>query len=202
MSGPSAEQRQHLIERILNAVDPRLAVGVRAEFSRRAPAEPPHAARTVVLGGHRAAGKSRLLPLVSALLGRPGVDLDLELERRTGRALREWVLTDTAGFRAAERELFLSLPPGSCVAVGGGYLSHHPETLASCYTLLVPISLETYRERLSQDTRRPRLRPELSLEEELTSVYAQRTALHDRLNTVAMGEFLRAMSTWSPERPA
>ena len=72
----------------------------------------------------------------------------------------------------------------------------------SCYTLLVPISLETYRERLSQDTRRPRLRPELSLEEELTSVYAQRTALHDRLNTVAMGEFLRAMSTWSPERPA
>ena len=199
MSGLSAEQRNQLIERILGAVDPRLATSVRAEFALPATTEPPHATRTVAIGGHRAAGKSRLLPLVSALLGRPGLDLDVELERRTGRSLREWVATDTEGFRAAERALFLSLPPGSCVAVGGGFLSHHPEALESCYTLLVPISFETYRERLLQDTRRPRLRPGMSLEEELSAIYEQRTLLHRRVTTVGLGEFLRAMSTRSPE---
>ncbi|ATB33363.1 shikimate kinase [Melittangium boletus DSM 14713] len=199
MPGLSAEQRNQLIERILGAVDPRLIASVRAEFTLPAAAEPPHAARTVVIGGHRAAGKSRLLPLVSALLGRPGLDLDIELEQRTGRSLREWVATDTEGFRAAERALFLSLPPGSCVAVGGGFLSHHPDALEGSYTLLVPISFETYRERLLQDTRRPRLRPGVSLEEELSAIYEQRTLLHRRVPTVGLGEFLRAMSPRSPE---
>ncbi|WP_245919118.1 shikimate kinase [Melittangium boletus] len=180
-------------------MDPRLIASVRAEFTLPAAAEPPHAARTVVIGGHRAAGKSRLLPLVSALLGRPGLDLDIELEQRTGRSLREWVATDTEGFRAAERALFLSLPPGSCVAVGGGFLSHHPDALEGSYTLLVPISFETYRERLLQDTRRPRLRPGVSLEEELSAIYEQRTLLHRRVPTVGLGEFLRAMSPRSPE---
>jgi shikimate kinase len=155
--------------------------------------------RTLVIGGHRAAGKTRLLPLVSALTDRPGLDLDAEMEKRSGRALRDWVVEDTDGFRQAERDLFLSLPAGGLVAVGGGFLSHHPEALRGCYTLLVPISFETYRERLLKDTRRPRLRLGMSLEEELRAVYEQRELLHNRVPTVSLATFLRAFA--SPENP-
>lgn len=200
MSGPSAEQRHLLVEKILEAVDPRLAPGIREELSRPGPLLGPAEAQTVVIGGHRAAGKSRLLPLVSALLGRPGLELDAELERRHGRSLRDWVAADATTFRAAERGLFLELPAGSLVAVGGGYLSHHAETLQGCYTLLVPVSFETYRERLLADTTRPRLRAGMSLEEEIHSIYHQRTELHARVPTVSLADFLRAfVSPGSPE---
>ena len=194
MSGPSADQRRQLIERILAAVDPRLASSVREELGRPGPAPLPAEGQTVVIGGHRAAGKTRLLPLVSALLGRPGLDLDAELERRSGRSLKDWVAQDTEGFRAAERGLLHELPRGSVVAVGGGFLANHPEALAPCYTLLVPVSFETYRERLLADASRPRLRPGMSLEEELHSVYHQRQVLHARVPTVSLADFLRAFS--------
>ncbi len=199
MSGLSAEERHALIERIFQAVDPRLAPTLREEFARP-PARPRPLpdGQTVVLAGHRAAGKTRLLPLVSALLGRPGLDLDAELERRTGRSLKDWVAQDAEGFRAAERALFLELPAGGLVAVGGGFLSHHPEALRHCYTLLVPISFETYRERLLSDAQRPRLRPGMSLEDELYSIYHQRLVLHARVPTVGLGEFLRACAPGSP----
>ena len=36
--------------------------------------------QTVVLAGHRTAGKTRLLPLVGRLLGRTGLDLDAVVE--------------------------------------------------------------------------------------------------------------------------
>ncbi len=199
MSVPSAEQRKHLIERILGSVDPRLSDSIRQEFARLAPGTPPPASKTIVIGGHRAAGKTRLLPLVSALTGRPGMDLDVELEKRSGRSLRDWVATDTASFRQAERDLFLSLPTGGLVAVGGGFLSHHPEALRDCHTLLVPITFETYRERLLKDTRRPRLRPGVSLEEELSAIYQQREVLHARVPTVGIAAFLRAFA--DPENP-
>lgn len=199
MSVPSAEQRQHLIERILGSVDPRLSTSIREEFARMQPGTPPAASSTIVIGGHRAAGKTRLLPLVSALTGRPGVDLDVELEKQSGRALRDWVVEDTDGFRQAERDLFLSLPAGGLVAVGGGFLSHHPRALRECYTLLVPICFETYRERLLKDTRRPRLRPGVSLEKELSAVYEQRELLHARVPTVSIAAFLRAFA--DPENP-
>ncbi|OJH35584.1 shikimate kinase [Cystobacter ferrugineus] len=199
MSVPSAEQRKHLIEKILGAVDPRLTDSIREEFARLPPGTPPPAWRTIVIGGHRSAGKTRLLPLVSALTGRPGVDLDVELEKHSGRSLRDWVATDTDGFRRAERDLFLTLPAGGLVAVGGGFLSHHPEALRDCHTLLVPITFETYRERLLKDTRRPRLRPDVSLEEELSAIYEQREVLHARVPTVGIAAFLRAFA--DPENP-
>jgi shikimate kinase len=120
------------------------------------------------------------------------LDLDAELERRSGRSLRDWVAQDATAFRMAERTLFLELPRGTLVAVGGGFLSHHPEALDSCYTLLVPVSFETYRERLLADTSRPRLNPGVSLDEELSSIYQQRTELHARVPTVSLVEFLRA----------
>jgi len=192
MSARSAERPTGLIQQILDAIDPRLAPDLRAELARPGAALAPAPGQTLALAGHRAAGKSRLLPLVSALTGRPGLDLDAELERRHGRPLREWVTQDVAGFRAAERALFLAQPPGSLVALGGGFLSHHAEALQGAFTVLVPLTLQTYRERLLADSTRPRLRPELSLEEEISRIYAERELLHARVPTVPLVALLRA----------
>jgi shikimate kinase len=195
MSRSSAALRSALVERILEAVDPRLAPALREAVARPGPHAPPDARQTVVIAGHRTAGKTRLLPLVAELLGRQGLDLDAELERRSGRRLRDWVSQAPEDFRSAERTTFLQLPPGSLVAVGGGFIAYHAEVLDPCFTLLVPISFETYRERLLSDTTRPRLRPGMSLEEEISSVYQQRELLHARASTVPLEDFLRAFAS-------
>jgi shikimate kinase len=195
MSAPSAEERQRLVERILDSVDPRLAPGLREALARPGPARLPAAGQTVAIGGHRSAGKSRVLPLVGRLLGRAGVDLDAHLEHLHGRPLRTWVAEAPAEFRAAERRALRELPPGGLVSLGGGFLAHHADALEGLFTLLIPISFPTYRERLLSDQTRPRLRPELSLEEELSSVFHEREALHARVPTVALVDFLRGCLT-------
>ena len=50
----------------------------------------------------------------------------------------------------------------------------------------------SYRERLLADTSRPRLRPGVSLEEEIATVFHEREALHARVPTVPLVDFLRA----------
>jgi shikimate kinase len=183
---------EQLVERILDAVDPRLCASLKEELGRPGGSAAPAPGQTVILAGHRASGKTRLLPLVGALLERPGVDLDAELERRSGRSLRTWVAEEPQSFRQAERATFLELPRGGLVAVGGGFLSLHPEALAGCFTLLVPVTFETYRERLLADSSRPRLRPGVTLEEEISSLFHQREALHAQVPTVSLVSFLRA----------
>jgi shikimate kinase len=192
MSERSADARRQLVEEILGAVDPRLSPGLRESLSQAGPSALPDAGQTVVLAGHRTAGKTRLLPLVGRLLGRTGLDLDGELERRSGRSLKTWVAEDPRTFRAAERQTLLDLPSGSLVAVGGGFLSLHPDALSGCFAVVVPVSFETYRERLLADTSRPRLRPGMSLEEEIATVFHEREALHARVPTVPLVDLLRS----------
>ncbi|MFP2925434.1 shikimate kinase [Pyxidicoccus sp. 3LG] len=172
-------------------MDPRLAPGLREALARPGPALLPAPGQTVVIAGHRSAGKTRLLPMVGRLLGRTGLDLDAHLERIHARPLRAWVAEAPKEFRAAERRALLELPPGALVSLGGGFLSHHADALTGLFPLLVPISFDTYRERLLVDQTRPRLRPDLSLEEELSSVFHEREALHARVPTVALVDFLR-----------
>lgn len=191
MSEPSAEARRRLVSQVVASVDPRLQQALQGALSAPGPCPRPVGTQTVVIAGHRAAGKTRLLPLVSRLLGRTGLDLDAELERRHGRPLRTWVAESPATFRAAERETLGLLPPGSVVAVGGGFLSHHPDALQEHFTLVVPVTFDTYRERLMADVKRPRLRPDVSLEEELHDIFHEREALHARVPTVSLADFLR-----------
>jgi shikimate kinase len=176
---------------LFDAIDPRLAPALHAQFERRRHERIDALPRGVriVLAGHRAAGKSRLLPLVARRLGRAAVDLDQELERRAGRTLREWVTVDQPGFRAAERAAFAGLPHGIVVAVGGGFLSLHHDLLAQSVVVEVPITLPTYEERLSADPSRPRLRPELPLADELRTVFAEREALHRHARPMTFVEF-------------
>jgi shikimate kinase len=199
MSERSAEARRQILEQWLDALDPRLSSGLRGALVQPGPTAYPEAGQTVVLAGHRTAGKTRSLPLVSQLLGRPGFDLDVKLEQISGRSLRTWVAEDPTSFRAAERRALLEAPPGSLVAVGGGFLSHHPDALTGMFTLVVPVSFETYRERLLADTSRPRLRPGMSLDEEITTVFHEREALHSRIPTVPLVDFLRTL--WRESAP-
>lgn len=179
---------------LFDAIDPRLSGALHSEWERRCTRafEPLPRGVTVALVGHRAAGKTSVLPAASKLLGRPGLDLDAELVRRFGRPLREWVATDEPGFRAAERACFDSLPRGSLVACGGGFLSWHPDALHGCIAVLVPITLETYCERLRDDATRPRLQPGLPLETELRTLWFEREERHARVRTISLVDLLLA----------
>ncbi len=184
------------LDRVFHRVDPRLVPSLREELARRRSERGPplpDASHHVVLAGHRAAGKSSLLPLISASLRRQPVDLDRQIKTERRRSLREWVQTDEPGFRAAERAVFQELPPGRVVAVGGGFLSLHADLLAPHFTAVVPICFETYCERLRADTTRPRLRPELSLEEELKAIYTAREAQHAAVPTHSFVDLLLAL---------
>lgn len=188
----SAPSRQEVVESLLALVDPRLQAEVRAEFARACAAKVsleigPQS--PVVIVGHRTAGKTRALPLVCALTGRPGFDLDREIEARHPRSLRAWVQQDPNGFRAAERKVFGQLPRASVISVGGGFLALHADLLQGCAPVIVPIGFATYRERLLADSSRPRLRPELTVEDEIVEIFHSREALHRQFPTVPLATF-------------
>lgn len=191
-----------VVEEVLSRVDPRLRDGVRAEYLRRratsgrTPGSRPPPSSRVVLVGHRAAGKTTLLPHVATLLSRRAVDLDAEIERALGRPIRDVLREDERRFRAAERECFQRLPGETVVAAGGGFLSLHQDLLEGHAAVLVPVSFETYRDRLLADASRPRLRPELSPEEEIRAVYEEREAIHRRLSNLwtSLAEWLAGVA--------
>lgn len=190
MSGSSASA---LAQRIALELDPRVVPAFLAAYGKADPRAPLPLSGHVVLVGHRAAGKTRLLPLIAQLTGRPAIDLDAEIARRAGRALREWVQADPHAFRQAERDTFSSLEGQAVIAAGGGFLSLHADLLAGHLAVLIPVSFDTYRERLLADPTRPRLRPELSAEDELRTVFEEREGLHATSGALPLAAFLRAM---------
>ena len=78
--------------------------------------------RALVLLGFMGAGKSTVGRRAAELAGAPFVDLDLLIERESGRSIADIFRTQgEAGFRACEAaRLRDSLREGSIVAVGGG----------------------------------------------------------------------------------
>jgi len=170
---------------VLALVDARVRDRVHAEYLAQ-PRSGKALGPRVVLVGHRAAGKSTLLPAVAGLLGRKALDLDGEIERALGRPIRDVFKEDVRLFRSVEREVYQQLPKRTVVAAGGGFLALHADLLGEDTAVLVPVSFETYRERLMADASRPRLRPELSVEEELRAVYDEREAIHQRLGSRVM----------------
>jgi shikimate kinase/3-dehydroquinate dehydratase len=186
---------------LVSLIDVRLQPSIRAQVeqqrTRRLDGLP--RAWSVVLVGHRAAGKTSALASVAQRLGRKAFDLDRQIEKQWGRPIRQWVAEDEPAFRAAERACFKSLPHGVVIAVGGGFLSKHGDLLQHCVPVLVPVSFETYCERLRDDTSRPRLSPELTLSEELRQVYESREAAHARVATMSFAEF--AARAEKPQRP-
>jgi shikimate kinase len=182
---------------IFSAVDPRLRDELRAGFEAALAqrVDPLPEDRRWVLAGQRAAGKSTLLAALQPLADRPALDLDAQLERRHGRSIRSWYAQDPDGFRAAEREQWALLPQRVLVAVGGGFFSNHRELLQEAVVILVPVTFETYRERLLTDSTRPRLCPELPLDEELRRTFDSREQLHRQLPTLPLANALASLVT-------
>ncbi|HYI62090.1 MAG TPA: shikimate kinase [Acidimicrobiales bacterium] len=94
------------------------------------PAAPGPARRRVppvVLVGMMGAGKSTVGRRLASRLGRPFVDADDELVRRSGRTVREWFAEEGEdGFRAAEAALLadlLAAPGPAVIAAGGGVVT-------------------------------------------------------------------------------
>ncbi len=181
-----------LVQAVLRVLDPRLRGHFLSELregGRAACFE-----GRLVLVGHRAAGKSALLPAFAAASSRLAVDLDDLLERTHGLPVRALYAQDPEGFRAAERLAYSLTPKGAAVAVGGGFLSLHADLLANDTAVLVPVSLATYCERLRADATRPRLAPHLSHTEELAHTWHTREAQHRRHHTVSLGAAVRALA--------
>ncbi len=83
------------------------------------------AGRHVVLVGLPGAGKSTVGRRLAAALGRPFVDLDVEIERTAGRTIPELFATEgEPAFRQREVEATRALldAPPSVVATGGGWV--------------------------------------------------------------------------------
>ena len=91
---------------------------------------PPGGAGHLSLVGLPGAGKTTLGRQLAAHFNRPFIDLDLAIEARTGRAVRELFATDgETGFRAVEaavlREVLGQLGPPLVLATGGGTPCFH-----------------------------------------------------------------------------
>jgi shikimate kinase len=117
----------------------------------------------IVLVGFMGTGKTTVGRLLSEQTGMPLVDMDTQIEQRTGKSITEIFATDgEARFRELERELVreLSARGGQIVSTGGGIvlnpanISDYEQTgLVVC--LLA--SAETVIDRVKHDTARPLL---------------------------------------------
>src|SRR6266436_1174773 len=105
--------------------------------------------RHVALVGFMGAGKTTLAAEVALRIGRPFLDLDDEIERRSGSTVVELFLKGEPGFRSLEEEIVCEvlerLAPHVLALGGGAVLSERTRrTLRErAITVLVPVDVDT-----------------------------------------------------------
>ena len=116
--------------------------------------------RHLALAGFMGSGKSRLGEEVARRLGRPFVDLDREIEARTGSRIPDlFAERGESGFREVESGVALDVlraPEPVTVALGGGTVLSAPvrEALAAAaFTVLIDVEPRTAWERVSGSDR-------------------------------------------------
>lgn len=136
------------------------------------------------------AGKSTLGRALASRRGVAFIDLDVRIERLSGRSIADLFARGEAGFRACERAALRSLlaepgfaTSGAVVATGGGIVAD-PSNLAAIHAIGVSVYLRvevaTLVQRLSRDAERAR-RPLLAgvdLEARLTELFAARESAY------------------------
>lgn len=178
-----------------SAVDPRCRKDVRVQMlAATQPGQLPLHGHVAFIG-QRAAGKSTLLRALAAASDRAAFDLDACIESQHGMGVAELFAQGEPAFRAAERNAFARLEAPSLVACGGGFASHHADLLVPPHVpVLVPVSWDTYCQRLRANMQRPRLLPHLTLDQELEQVFARRQFAHQMLPGVwTLGRFFAAV---------
>ncbi|MBI2194114.1 MAG: shikimate kinase [Planctomycetes bacterium] len=138
--------------------------------------------------GYRCTGKSTIGRRIAEAMGRPFIDADDVLEKRTGRSIREIFATDgEARFRDLESECLAEIAGThrcAIVATGGGVILR-PENVqrmknSGCVVLL-EADAETIHERLAADGRTVGQRPRLTgknSREEIQELLAARASFY------------------------
>jgi XRE family aerobic/anaerobic benzoate catabolism transcriptional regulator len=147
--------------------------------------------RRIALIGLRGGGKSTLGRLLADRLGMPFIELDREIERRSGASLSE--IFDMFGqetFRRAEREALddvLGKHPQFVIATSGSIVTE-PGTLelllASCFTVWVRAEPKEHMERvMAQGDMRPMANSTRAMED-LMSILRSREPLYAKADVV------------------
>jgi shikimate kinase len=149
----------------------------------------------ITLVGYRGTGKSSLAPRLASLLNFDWVDADVELERSTGRSIREiFVAGGEAEFRRLERELMACLLKRDrlVLAAGGGAILNEAtrkEMRQAGPVVWLQASVETIARRILRDdtntasNHRPRLTG-LNGIDEIQTLLAQREPLYRECATI------------------
>ncbi len=140
--------------------------------------------RQLILTGFMGAGKTTTGQLLANKMGLPFIDIDKEIEKEQGKAIREIFDTEgEAAFRKMERAKLAKLRDTSAVlSTGGGiilddtnqaFLIHHPAPVF--YLKTHP---KIFLHRLRNDTTRPLLQAKTG--EEITAIFESRTPLYEQ----------------------
>lgn len=141
--------------------------------------------RTIYLIGPMGAGKSTIGRLLAQNMGVPFLDIDREIEARSGVSVA-WIFDKEGeeGFRQRETALIKELSEqtqGMIIATGGGSVLR-PENqkmiTSSGFVVFLETSIETQVERTSKDKRRPLLQNEADRYKVLRDIYHAREPLY------------------------
>ena len=121
----------------------------------------------LVLMGFMGAGKTTVGQLLAEKLGLAFVDVDLYIEKGTGRAVRDIFAADgEAEFRGLEHEAVMELlaGPEAVIALGGGAVEHEGtrKELRNITSIHLEVSYEEALRRIGTDDLRPMVaRPDI-----------------------------------------
>jgi shikimate kinase len=136
--------------------------------------------------GPMGAGKSTIGRRIAGHYRLPFIDMDEELERRTGVSVSLiFEVEGEAGFRVRETRLLAELAAldGAVIATGGGAVLAEENRRVMHergFVLYLPVSVGQQLTRLSRDTRRPLLRAP-DRRERLLSMAEERTPLYESI---------------------
>lgn len=141
----------------------------------------------IALIGYRATGKSTVAARLAALLDWPVIDTDREIQRRSGRSIKELFAEGERVFRDWESRVLGEVAgrPAVVLSLGGGAVVRpdNQRLLAESFVVWLQADVETIVQRMAGDAHSPDQRPQLTVggRAEVADLLAQRTPIYQRL---------------------